>query len=98
MFPNNLKAAKATRVVVCVIAIGTAIVLGQPSSTPAAPGTKPEGKEAAIKAMQERLQGTWKCVALHMGGMKSERDLTLTIKGDTWESRLDGQVYQSGTF
>ena len=30
--------------------------------------------------------------------MKSELDLTFTIKGNTWETKLDGRVYQSGTF
>jgi len=99
MFPNSLKAAMKTLTVMCVLGIGTAVGLSQPTSTTAAPvPKKPDGKEAAINAMQERLQGTWKCTALHMQGMKSERDLTLTIKGDTWETRLDGQVYQSGTF
>ncbi len=57
-----------------------------------------ETKEAAIKAMQERLQGAWKCLALHSVGVKSEPDLTLTIKGNTWETNLAGTVYQSGTF
>jgi uncharacterized protein (TIGR03067 family) len=94
MFPSDLKAANLPVMAMCVIGIGTAVILGRPTSTTAAPLPK----EAAIKAMRERFQGTWKCVALHMQGMKSERDLTLTIKGDTWETRLDGQVYQSGTF
>jgi len=31
-------------------------------------------------------------------GVKSEPDLTLTIKGNTWETNLAGTVYQSGTF
>lgn len=55
-------------------------------------------RAAAAKTMQGRLQGTWKCVALQSGGMKSERDLTCTIKGNSWETTLDGQVYQAGTF
>jgi uncharacterized protein (TIGR03067 family) len=57
-----------------------------------------ETKEAAVKAMQERLQGTWKCVFMHYNGVKSEPDLTHTIKGNSWENKLDGRVVQSGTF
>jgi RNA polymerase sigma factor (sigma-70 family) len=57
-----------------------------------------ETKEAAVKAMQERLQGTWKCVFMQHNGVKSEPDLIHTIKGNSWESKLDGRVVQSGTF
>src|SRR5262249_33806645 len=53
---------------------------------------------AAEKTMQERLQGTWKCVAMQYGGVRSEPDLTHTIRGNTWETKLDGRVIQSGTF
>jgi uncharacterized protein (TIGR03067 family) len=55
-------------------------------------------RAAAAKAMQERLQGTWKCLALHSGGLKREADLTFTITGNTWETKLIGQKYQAGTF
>jgi uncharacterized protein (TIGR03067 family) len=100
MVPNGSKAAMAI-LLVALIGGGTAVVLGRQPATPekAAPVPKQaEAKEAAIKAMQERLQGTWKCLALHSGGVKSELDLTFTIKGNTWETKLDGRVYQSGTF
>src|SRR5262249_34545060 len=55
-------------------------------------------KEPGVKEMQERLQGDWKCVSMHSNGLKSEPDLTCTIKGNTWETKLDGKVFQSGTF
>jgi len=100
MFPNNSKTAMAI-LLVGLIGGGTALVLGRPPemSGKPAPGPKPaEAKEAAIKAMQERLQGTWKCLVLHSAGVKSELDLTFTIKGNTWETELDGRVFQSGTF
>lgn len=35
---------------------------------------------------------------MHCDGVKSEPDMTCTIKGNTWETKLDGRVYQSGTF
>ena len=59
---------------------------------------KAEAKEVAVKAMQERLQGTWKCVSMHCNGVKSKPDHTCTIKGNTWETKLDGKVFQSGRF
>src|SRR5689334_14336039 len=101
MLPNNLKTAMGILVVACLLGICTSVVVGQQPDTPKKPTPAPkpaEAKDAAIKAMQERLRGTWKCVALHTAGVKSERDLTLTIRDGTWESRLDGRVYQSGTF
>jgi uncharacterized protein (TIGR03067 family) len=84
---------------VCLIGLGTAVVLGKPDSSKKPDEPKQvEAKEAAVKAMQERLQGTWKCVSMHSDGAKSEPDLTCTIRGNTWETKLDGQVFQSGTF
>ena len=100
MFLSKLKAvAGVLMVATCLIGIGTAMVLGQPDS-PKKPAEAKQGeaKEAAVKAMQERLQGTWKCVSMHYNGMKSEPDHTCTLKGNTWESKLDGKVFQSGTF
>jgi uncharacterized protein (TIGR03067 family) len=101
MVTSNLKAAMGILVAACLIGGGTAVVLGRPPETPKKVAPVPEqagAKEAAVKAMRERLQGTWKCVALHMGGVKSERDLVCAIKEGTWETKLDGRVYQSGTF
>jgi uncharacterized protein (TIGR03067 family) len=76
------------------------MVMGkQPDSPKKADDKKQEEtKEAAVKAMQERLQGTWKCVFMQHNGVKSEPDLIHTIKGNSWESKLDGRVIQSGTF
>jgi uncharacterized protein (TIGR03067 family) len=85
----------------CLIGIGTAVVPGQQPGAPDKAARVPKqaaAKEAAVKAMQERLQGTWTCVALHSDGVKSEPDLTCTFHGNTWETKLDGRTYQSGTF
>jgi uncharacterized protein (TIGR03067 family) len=102
MFVNKLKAvAGVVMVAVCLIGIGTAVVLGQQadSAKEAGPEAKQgEAKEARAKAVQERLQGTWKCVSMQYGGVRSEPDLTHTIKGNTWETKMDGRVVQSGTF
>jgi uncharacterized protein (TIGR03067 family) len=102
MFVSKLKSVVGVLMVaVCLIGVGVASSLGQQPDAPkkAEPVAKPaEAKEAAIKAMQERLQGTWKLVSMHCGGVKSEPDMTSTIKGNTWETMLDGRVYQSGTF
>lgn len=106
MCPSKLKSATGVLVVACLIGIGTAVVLGQQPEPPkpeapkkAAPVPKQaDAKEDAIKAMQERLQGTWKCVAMHFDGVKSEPDVTLTLKRNTWETRVDGRLTQSGTF
>jgi RNA polymerase sigma factor (sigma-70 family) len=99
MCVSKLKsAARVLVVAACLAGIGTAISLGQPpESAKAAPAMKQEGKEVAVKAMQERLQGTWRCVSMHCGGVKSEPDMTCTIKGNAWETKLDGRVFQSGT-
>jgi RNA polymerase sigma factor (sigma-70 family) len=104
MFLNKLKGVLAV-VLVALVCIGggvtiTPMVMGkQPDSPKKADDKKQEEtKEAAVKAMQERLQGTWKCVVTHWNGVKSEHDLTHTIKGNTWENKLDGRVVQSGTF
>jgi RNA polymerase sigma factor (sigma-70 family) len=101
MFPSKLKAAVGVLMVaLCLIGIGTAVVLGQQPDSPRKPdeAKKAEAKEAAAKAMQERLQGTWKCVSMHCDGVKSEPDMTCTIQGNAWETKLDGKVFQSGTF
>jgi uncharacterized protein (TIGR03067 family) len=102
MLMSKLKAVVgALMVAVCLIGIGTAFVLGRQPDSPdkAAPVPKrADTNEAAIRAMQDRFQGTWKCVAVHMGGVKTKADLTLTITGNSWESMLDGRAYQSGTF
>jgi RNA polymerase sigma factor (sigma-70 family) len=95
MFLSKLKSVVGVLLVgVCLIGVGTAVVLGkQPDEA-----KKAEAKEATVKAMQKRLQGTWKCVSMHSNGVKSEPDCTCTIKGNTWETKLDGKVFQSGTF
>jgi RNA polymerase sigma factor (sigma-70 family) len=95
MFLSKLKSVVGVLMVaVCLIGVGTAVVLGkQPDEA-----KKAEAKEAAVKAMQERLQGTWKCLSMHSNGVKAEPDLTCTIKGNSWETKLDGRVFQSGTF
>jgi RNA polymerase sigma factor (sigma-70 family) len=95
MFLSRLKSVVAVLMLAaCLIGVGTAVVLGkQPDEA-----KKAEAKEAAVKAMQERLQGTWKCVSMHSNGVKSRPDCTCTIKGSTWETKLDGKVFQSGTF
>ena len=63
-------------------------------------GEQPDSirKAATEKTSQERLQGTWKCAFQHCGGVKSEPDLTCTIKGNTFENKLTGQTNLSGTF
>jgi RNA polymerase sigma-70 factor (ECF subfamily) len=107
MFLSKLKAVVGVLLVVmCLIGVGTAVVLGQQPDSPKkvdpeakqAAAKQAEAKEAAVKAMQERLQGTWKCVSMQCNGVKTEPDLTHTIKGNTWESKLNGRVAQSGTF
>ena len=99
MFLSKLKSVVGVLMVaVCLIGIGTAVVLGRQPDSPKKPDEAKQAKEAAVKATQERLQGTWKCVSMHCGGVKSEPDMTCTIKGSAWETRLDGRVYQSGTF
>ncbi len=101
MFLSKLKAVVGVLMAaMCLIGIGTAVVLGQQPDSPKKPdeAKQAEAKEATVKAMQERLQGTWKLVSMHCGGVKSEPVMTSTIKGNTWETKLDGRVYQSGTF
>jgi uncharacterized protein (TIGR03067 family) len=85
---------------VCLCGIGTAVGLGQQEASREKPGPErnAERKATAEKKMLERLQGTWKCVYYHYNGVKSEPDLTITFKRNTWESKLDGKVNQSGTF
>jgi RNA polymerase sigma factor (sigma-70 family) len=96
MFLSKLKSVVGVLMVaVCLIGVGPAVVLGKQPDSPKKPD---DAKDAAVKAMQERLQGTWKCVSMHCNGVKSEPDMTCTIKGNTWETKLDGQVFQSGTF
>jgi uncharacterized protein (TIGR03067 family) len=102
MLLNKLKVGTGVLLVaILLIGIGTAVVLGQQPDR--SKETDPEAKQAEAKAAAEkallgRLQGTWKCVSMQSGGVKSEPDLTHTIKGNTWQSRLDGRVIQSGTF
>ena len=102
MLLSKLKAVVGVLMVaMCLIGIGAAVVLGQQPDSPKKAdreAKQAEAKEAAVKAIQERLQGTWKCVSMHSNGVKSEPDLTHTIKGNTWENKLDGRVVQSGTF
>jgi uncharacterized protein (TIGR03067 family) len=102
MFLSKLKVVVGVLLVaMCLLGIGTAVVLGQQPDSPKKPdpeAKQAEAKEAAVKAMQERLQGTWKCVSMHCGGVKSEPDMTCMIQGNTWETKLDGRVFQSGTF
>jgi RNA polymerase sigma factor (sigma-70 family) len=103
MFVKKLSAMVGGLLVlaVCLGGIGAAVGLGQQEgpAKQADPGAKDaEAKAATEKAVLERLQGTWKCVSMHCGGAKSEPDLTCTIKGNTWETKLDGRVFQSGTF
>jgi RNA polymerase sigma factor (sigma-70 family) len=104
MFLNKLKGVLAVGLV-ALICIGggvmvTPMVMGkQPDSPKKADDKKQEEtKEAAVKAMQERLQGTWKCVFMHHNGVKSEPDMIHTIKGNSLECKLDGRVAQSCTF
>jgi uncharacterized protein (TIGR03067 family) len=84
-----------------MMAVGlVTVALASAAAMPASvqdPG-RAEAKEAAIKTMQERLQGTWKCVALHTSGVKRQLDMTCVVRANTWETRLDGRVYQAGTF
>jgi len=100
MFVDKLKVVMGVLMMAaCLIGIGTAVVLGQqPDSKADSEAKAAQAKPAAEKTMQERLQGTWKCVSMHCGGVKSQPDLICTIKGNTWESKLDGRVFQSGTF
>jgi RNA polymerase sigma factor (sigma-70 family) len=101
MFLNKLRVVVGVLMLVFLLGIGAAVSLGQQQDSPkkAEPeANQGEGKEATVKAMQARLQGTWKCVSMHCGGVKSEPDMTCTIKGNAWETKLDGRVYQSGTF
>jgi RNA polymerase sigma factor (sigma-70 family) len=103
MFVNKLKAVTGVLLVlaVCLCGIGAAVGLGLqegPTKQADPEAKRAEAKAAAEKAMQERLQGTWKCVSMHCGGVKSEPDMTYTVKGNTWETKLDGRVAQSGTF
>jgi RNA polymerase sigma factor (sigma-70 family) len=104
MFLNKLKGVLAV-VLVALVCIGggvtiTPMVMGkQPDSPKKADDKKQEEtKEAAVKAMQERLQGTWKCVFMHHNGVKSEPDMIHTIKGNSLECKLDGRIAQSCTF
>jgi uncharacterized protein (TIGR03067 family) len=94
--------AVAAGLILAVGAVGLALAQepdrrDQPARNAAPVHKQAEAKEATTRAMQERLQGSWKRVAQHLGGTKFEFDLTLTIKGNTWETELDGRVYQSGT-
>jgi RNA polymerase sigma factor (sigma-70 family) len=102
MFVNKIKAGLSVLLVlaVCLCGIGTAVGLGQQegSTKKVDAEAKKTDPKATVDKMQERLQGTWKCVSYHCGGVKSEPDMTLTIKGDTWENKLDGRVTQSGTY
>jgi RNA polymerase sigma factor (sigma-70 family) len=99
MFLKKIKSVGVLMLAVCLIGVGTAVVLGgQPEVAKKPELKKAEATEAAIKAMEERLQGTWKCVSTHSNGMKSDLDIIYTIKGNTWETKLDGKVFQSGTF
>jgi RNA polymerase sigma factor (sigma-70 family) len=102
MFVNKIKAGLGVLLVlaVCLCGIGTAIGLGQQEGSTKKVGAenKADAKATVEKKMLERLQGTWNCVSHHSGGVKTQPDMTLTIKGDTWETKLDGKVTQSGTF
>ncbi|HEX3149669.1 MAG TPA: sigma-70 family RNA polymerase sigma factor [Gemmataceae bacterium] len=102
MFLTKLKAVVVgvLMVAMCLIGVSTAVAVGQQPDSPKKPdeAKKAEANEVAVKAMQERLQGTWKCVSTHSNGMKSDLDIIYTIKGNTWETKLDGKVFQSGTF
>jgi RNA polymerase sigma factor (sigma-70 family) len=103
MFVNKIKAGLGVLLVlaVCLCGIGTAVGLGQqePSTKKAdSEAKKTEVKPTTEKKMQERLQGTWNCLSHQYSGVKSQPDMALTIKGDTWETKLDGKVTQSGTF
>lgn len=105
MFMSKLKAlAGVLMLATCLIGVGVTVVLAKQDHAPTKAGSdapdakQAAAKEAAVKAMQERLQGTWKLVAMHSNGTKSELDIINTIKGNTWETKLDGKVFQSGTF
>ena len=109
MSVSKLKTTVGVLVAVCLIGIGTAAVVGQPPEAPKVPAPAPKNaapvpkqanaKETAAKAMQERLQGTWKVVANHNGGVKTEPEsFILTIKGNTWETKEGERVIHTGTF
>jgi RNA polymerase sigma factor (sigma-70 family) len=103
MFVNKLRAMVGILLVLAMAlgAISTAVGLSQQEEPQkqADPAAKDEdAKATAEKAMLERLQGTWKCTSMHCGGVKSEIDMFCTIKDNTWETKLDGRVFQSGTF
>jgi uncharacterized protein (TIGR03067 family) len=94
---NKLSTMVGVFLVLAVCLGGLAAVgLSQPEEPPKR--ADPATKKATEKAMLEQLQGTWKCVSMHCSGVRSEPDHTCTIKGNSWESTLDGRVYQSGTF
>src|SRR5262249_8440716 len=99
---NKLKAVMGVLMVaLCLVGMSTAVVLGRQTDLPkeADPAAKQaEAKEAAVKAIHERLQRTWKCVSMQHGGVRSKPALHYTIRWKTWETKLDGRLAQSGTF
>jgi len=98
MFLSKLTAVVGVLMLVAfLIGIGIAVSHGEQPDSPKKAEPATTAKEAAVKAMQERLQGTWKCVSMHCEGVKSEPELTCTIKGNAWETKWDGRVFQSGT-
>jgi uncharacterized protein (TIGR03067 family) len=105
MFLSKIKVVVGVLILVAVLLMGggTVVSLGQSTDSPKPRKADPEAKqaqakEAASKAMRERLQGTWKCVSVHINGERSVPDVIHTIKGDRWESKRDGRVIESGTF
>ena len=99
MFLSKLKAVVGTLMLVAVlVGGGVATGLGQPPDSSKPKKVDPESKQAnakeeATKAMLKRLEGTWRCVSVHLDGKKSEPpaivQIVLTIKGDKWEARTD---------
>ncbi len=111
MFVTKIKSVLAVGLVVLVCIGGSVavmpMVMGKQPDSPKKSDDKKqatdekkqaEAKEAAVKAMRERLQGTWKCVSVHTEGKKGELDLILTINGNTWEEKVDGRMFNSGTY
>jgi RNA polymerase sigma factor (sigma-70 family) len=100
MLVNKLKTLMGGLLVlaVCLCGIGTAVGTGQQDKKAESVTGKAVPKATVEQKLRERLQGTWKCVYYHYNGVKSEPDLTITFKGNRWESKLDGKVNQSGTF
>jgi uncharacterized protein (TIGR03067 family) len=57
--------------------------------------------EVAVQKDREKMQGTWTTIATELNGqLRAEEKKTekLTIAGNRWTLKLDGEVSQEGTF